>query len=400
MLRNVVRQQPLKAVRRLFLCLGAMTLLSGCVSAVQDGDLASGDSKKAPMAPSDPVAGKAVAAKPGYVDPAMVSSASAKAGQPSVDSTVHAQAEGQLASGQAPQMGGLVTQPTGIAANSQSIFANPTGGGAAVVGGSGLGAGTGSIPAYAPSRKIAPSLNSVYSAPPMTPAAPTSALQEHSAAGVPQNTNAATETSGNLAGQGMQTAAAGHAVPGYDDLLAAQPKAQRGAATARRGPLQVAALPRSMMPSTGGSASMSDAFDETQDDDDKPAGLMKLVSLPGLTRIAPNGLVLQTDQVEVGCFKPELTRRIKEVEAHYGRPAIITSGYRPPKGVTQHSKHYSCEAADIQIKGVSKWDLASYLRSLPDRGGVGTYCHTESVHLDIGEPRDWNWRCRRTGTSL
>jgi len=26
---------------------------------------------------------------------------------------------------------------------------------------------------------------------------------------------------------------------------------------------------------------------------------------------------------------------------------------------------------------------------------VGTYCHTESVHVDVGPERDWNWRCRR-----
>jgi uncharacterized protein YcbK (DUF882 family) len=87
---------------------------------------------------------------------------------------------------------------------------------------------------------------------------------------------------------------------------------------------------------------------------------------------------------------------IKDVERHYNSPAIVTSGYRPPKGIRQGSKHYTCDAADIQIKGVSKWELASYLRSMPQRGGVGTYCHTESVHMDTGEARDWNWRCRRT----
>ncbi|MFN6986758.1 MAG: YcbK family protein, partial [Rhizobium oryzihabitans] len=123
---------------------------------------------------------------------------------------------------------------------------------------------------------------------------------------------------------------------------------------------------------------------------------MKLASLSGLTRVSPNGLFLQTDHVEVGCFKPELVRMIKDVERHYNSPAIVTSGYRPPKGIRQGSKHYTCDAADIQIKGVSKWELATYLRSLPERGGVGTYCHTESVHMDTGEPRDWNWRCRRT----
>ena len=36
-----------------------------------------------------------------------------------------------------------------------------------------------------------------------------------------------------------------------------------------------------------------------------------------------------------------------------------------------------CAAADVQVPGVSKWELANYVRSMPGRGGVGTYCHTE-----------------------
>lgn len=142
--------------------------------------------------------------------------------------------------------------------------------------------------------------------------------------------------------------------------------------------------------------------DETGEDpdDDQPAGLMKLASLSGMMRVAPNGLWMQTDKVDVSCLRPELVNLLKEVEQHYGRPAIVTSGYRNPGhnrlvGGARHSLHTLCAAADIQIDGVSKWQLADYLRSLPGRGGVGTYCHTESVHIDIGGERDWNWRCRR-----
>ncbi len=62
--------------------------------------------------------------------------------------------------------------------------------------------------------------------------------------------------------------------------------------------------------------------------------------------------------------------------------------------------HKSCEAADIQIDGVSKWDIAQYIRSLPNRGGVGTYCHTDSVHLDTGNARDWNWGCGRKSAPI
>ena len=39
--------------------------------------------------------------------------------------------------------------------------------------------------------------------------------------------------------------------------------------------------------------------------------------------------------------------------------------------------------------------VVSYIRL--SRGGVGTYCHTDSVHVDVGPERDWNWRCRRRG---
>lgn len=127
---------------------------------------------------------------------------------------------------------------------------------------------------------------------------------------------------------------------------------------------------------------------------------IQLASAAGLARLAPNGLHIQTDRVEVDCFKPQLVRVLKTVEQHYGRPVVVTSGYRSPKrnrriGGASGSRHTSCEAADIQIEGVSKWQLAKYLRTMPNRGGVGTYCHTESVHIDIGNPRDWNWRCRR-----
>lgn len=130
-------------------------------------------------------------------------------------------------------------------------------------------------------------------------------------------------------------------------------------------------------------------------EDDAPQ-FKEVASLAGLARLAPNGLWLQTDKVKTGCFKPELLQVLKTIEKHYDKPIIVTSGLRDVKvNRAKQSLHTRCEAADIQIAGVSKWELAEYLRSMPGRGGVGTYCHTESVHIDIGEERDWNWRCRR-----
>lgn len=133
-----------------------------------------------------------------------------------------------------------------------------------------------------------------------------------------------------------------------------------------------------------------------EDEDSGPV----LASAAGLARLAPNGLLKQTDRVDVACLKPSLVRVLKTVERHYGKKMIITSGYRSPahnrraRGA-KNSLHMYCAAVDVQIPGVSKWELAKFARSMPGRGGVGTYCHTESVHIDVGPERDWNWRCRR-----
>jgi uncharacterized protein YcbK (DUF882 family) len=127
---------------------------------------------------------------------------------------------------------------------------------------------------------------------------------------------------------------------------------------------------------------------------------VRVASAAGMARLAPNGLLKQTAEVDTACLKPSLVRVLKGVEQHYGKKAVITSGYRDPsrnqraRGA-RNSLHMYCAAADVQIEGVSKWELAAYFRSMPGRGGVGTYCHTDSVHIDVGPERDWNWQCRR-----
>ncbi|MGB6118544.1 MAG: YcbK family protein, partial [Mesorhizobium sp.] len=143
--------------------------------------------------------------------------------------------------------------------------------------------------------------------------------------------------------------------------------------------------------------SLNDDSDvDLHEDEEMP---MQMASAAGLARLAPNGLLKQRDNVDVSCLKPSLVRMLKQIEGHYGRKMVVTSGYRSPdynrrvRGARK-SMHMYCAAVDVQITGVSKWELARYTRSLPGRGGVGTYCHTESVHIDIGPERDWNWRCR------
>ena len=134
--------------------------------------------------------------------------------------------------------------------------------------------------------------------------------------------------------------------------------------------------------------------------EDEGPGTYQVASAAGLARLAPNGLLKQTESVDVACLKPSLVRVLKSIENHYGKKLVVTSGYRDPsrnqraRGA-KNSLHMYCAAADVQVPGVSKWELATYLRSMPGRGGVGTYCHTESVHVDVGPERDWDWRCRR-----
>jgi uncharacterized protein YcbK (DUF882 family) len=117
----------------------------------------------------------------------------------------------------------------------------------------------------------------------------------------------------------------------------------------------------------------------------------------GLARLAPNGLLKQRESVDTACLKPKLVRLLKQVERHFGKRLIVTSGYRSPaynKKVrgAEKSQHMYCAAVDVQLPGVNKWELAKYVRAMPGRGGVGTYCHA-SIHIDIGPERDWNWKC-------
>jgi uncharacterized protein YcbK (DUF882 family) len=127
---------------------------------------------------------------------------------------------------------------------------------------------------------------------------------------------------------------------------------------------------------------------------------VEVASAGGMARLDPHGLILQRGTVDTACLRPALLSVLKKIEQHYGRKLIVTSGYRSPvhnvaaRGA-HNSLHMFCAAADVQMPGVSKWELAAYARSMPGRGGVGTYCYTKSVHIDIGPERDWNWRCRR-----
>jgi uncharacterized protein YcbK (DUF882 family) len=155
--------------------------------------------------------------------------------------------------------------------------------------------------------------------------------------------------------------------------------------------------PSALFEITRKSGTGDDSDVDISEDDNAP---VRVASAAGLARLDPHGFLLQRQTVDTACLKPGLIAILRKIEQHFGHKLIVTSGYRSPvHNAAAHgalnSLHMFCAAADVQMPDVSKWQLARYARSLPGRGGVGTYCYTDSVHIDIGPERDWNWRCRR-----
>ncbi|NJN36681.1 MAG: YcbK family protein [Nitrospiraceae bacterium] len=135
-------------------------------------------------------------------------------------------------------------------------------------------------------------------------------------------------------------------------------------------------LPAADQPLDGEEEGQGNADEDLYDDHPLEPVQLASATAAGLARLAPNGILKQRDNVEVNCFKPELVRVLKSIERHYGRKLVVTSGYRSPKsnrraGGSSRSMHMYCAAADVQVPGVGKWQLAKFLRTMPQRGGVG-----------------------------
>lgn len=103
---------------------------------------------------------------------------------------------------------------------------------------------------------------------------------------------------------------------------------------------------------------------------------------------------------KVNGLNPKLMQLLARVQHHFGEALHIVSGCRSKahnrrvRGA-KRSQHLHCKAADFQIRGVSKHTLAAYLKSMPGRGGVGIYCRSSYVHLDVGPVREWHKGCGR-----
>ena len=118
----------------------------------------------------------------------------------------------------------------------------------------------------------------------------------------------------------------------------------------------------------------------------------------GGTSVAPHFKVWEFachDGSDTVFVSEELAQVLEKIRLHFGKPVIISSGYRTERhneqsGGAAYSQHKYGTAADITISGVRPADIAAYAETLlPDRGGIGIY--KSFCHVDVRTARS-RWK--------
>jgi uncharacterized protein YcbK (DUF882 family) len=123
---------------------------------------------------------------------------------------------------------------------------------------------------------------------------------------------------------------------------------------------------------------------------------MVLAALAALSGAAAGGELHNPARRVIGCEPRQLVEAVKKVAQHFGRPAVVVSGYRSRAhnrrvGGAKNSYHMRCMAMDFFVQSISPWALVTYARRNWN-GGVGIYRGRSFIHMDAGPKRYWYWR--------
>jgi zinc D-Ala-D-Ala carboxypeptidase len=108
-----------------------------------------------------------------------------------------------------------------------------------------------------------------------------------------------------------------------------------------------------------------------------------------------HGFYVANGGVDASCISPKLKSAISQIERHFGRKAVMSSGFRNAfhnarVGGADNSYHTKCMAADIFIPGVPKGRLIAYAKRVDRVGGLGCYPGRSFIHIDVRErPKGW-----------
>lgn len=83
---------------------------------------------------------------------------------------------------------------------------------------------------------------------------------------------------------------------------------------------------------------------------------------------ARRGIANVPGKAEIAAMQRLCVKVLEPVRAHYGRPVILSSGYRSPAlnraiGGSSTSQHCKGEAADFEIPGVSNVEVARWMHA-------------------------------------
>jgi zinc D-Ala-D-Ala carboxypeptidase len=101
-------------------------------------------------------------------------------------------------------------------------------------------------------------------------------------------------------------------------------------------------------------------------------------------------------------MKPEFMERLQELRNLYGRPMVVSSGYRDPSHPIEARKqepgaHSTGRACDIAIQGGEALQLMALAVHVGFTGvgvqqkGDGRYLHLDDLPHQNNRPRPWLW---------